>query len=451
MINRMFDSRTIVRIAPLLTLTIGSGLFIALTASGGADGPDFYEVRGVEPGEVVQLRSKPEQDAAKLGRVSAAETCLRNLGCEGGPTLHEFTTLSESELGAIRRERPRWCRVGLGIAEGWIQGRYLRESRVGCPQDRMGFDQSEAPNASLAKDSTYRGIAEGPVTLVDGVWEGEPYVSGGASRPSVVLVDGFHLVGDLSGDGSPEALVLLAENSGGSGTRSHLAVLGWGAEGAENLATSLVGDRVQIRSAWISHGRIEFDVVQAGPGDAACCPSQKARRTWSLGETGLRETSEEITGTLSIVDIAGVEWVLTRFAANEPAPAEPEVTLEIDDDRVIGSAGCNRYFAAIEEGPTPGDVKVGSPGSTRRACPGDIMALESRYLNRLGQVVKFGFSLGRLVLTWRGDDAMGSLFFEHRGRGRTAEDFGDGTGGPASELRPEARPEDAVGTVDAVK
>ncbi len=414
MINRMFDSRKIVRRALLLTLTIGTGLFIALTASGEADGPDFYEVRGVEPGEEVQLRSKPGQDAARLGWISAAETCLRNLGCEGGPTLHEFTTLSKSELEAIRHERPRWCRVGHGVAEGWIQGRYLRESRASCPQDRPASGRPEAPDASLAKDSTYRGIAEGPVTLVDGVWEGEPYVSGGASRPRVVLVDGFHLVGDLTGDGSAEAVFLLAENSGGSGARSHLAVLGWGPEGVENLATALVGDRVQIRSARISQRTIELDVVQAGPKDAACCPSQKARRTWSLGGASLKEISEEITGTLSLADIAGPEWVLTHFAANEPAPAEPGITLELQGDRVIGSGGCNRYFAAIEEGPTPGDVKLGPPGSTRRACPADIMALESRYLNTLGQVVKFGFSVGRLVLSWREDGVMGGILFSPR-------------------------------------
>jgi len=62
-----------------------------------------------------------------------------------------------------------------------------------------------------------------------------------------------------------------------------------------NLGTSLIGDRVQVRSMRLAEGRIELDVVQQGPEDAACCPTQKATRTWELRPDGLAEVSSELT------------------------------------------------------------------------------------------------------------------------------------------------------------
>jgi len=275
-----------------------------------------------------------------------------------------------------------------------------------------------AAEASISDDelrnATYQGIYDTPVTLDDGAWEGEPFVPGGALRPRLNLARGLRLADDLDGDGSEEAVVLLSESSGGSGTHGYLAVVGRRGEGLVNLGTGLVGDRVQIRSARISGRRIELDVVQAGPGDAACCPSQKATRAWALGADGLQEVASEITGTLSLADLAGVEWVLTHFGWKDPAPPEPAITLVFEGERIVGSSGCNRYFSGVEAGKAPGELKIGPVGSTRMACPEDQMALEDRYLKGLGRVVRFAFVTGRLVLTWSQEDATGSMLFAPR-------------------------------------
>jgi len=275
---------------------------------------------------------------------------------------------------------------------------------------------SAAPSAEELARTTYVGVYDEPVALEDGRWEGEPYAAGAASRPAVELVGDFRLTGDLNGDGSEEAVVLLAKSSGGSGTYNYLAVVGRDGKNPVNLGTAGIGDRVQVRSAGLADGRIELDVIQQGPGDAACCPSQKAKRTWALDDSGLTEVASEITGTLSIEDLGGPEWVLTHFGWDEPAPAEPEVTLVLEEGRIAGSGGCNRYFTVAAASEVPGNLTLGPVGSTMMACPEEIMALEGRYLKALESAVSFSFLAGKLVLSYRNDDAIGVLLFAPRER-----------------------------------
>lgn len=143
--------------------------------------------------------------------------------------------------------------------------------------------------ANELSGATYHGIEQDPVTLTDGIWEGEPYMEGAASRPRVGLADGFELRGDLNGDGRAETVVLLWQSSGGSGTFDYLAVMEYRNGEPENIATAPIGDRVKIRNARISDGVIELDVTQQGPGDAACCPTHQLARSWSLEQGQLRE------------------------------------------------------------------------------------------------------------------------------------------------------------------
>lgn len=251
--------------------------------------------------------------------------------------------------------------------------------------------------------------------LVDGRWEGEPFVEGGASRPAVYLARNVHLTGDLDGDGSDEAVVLLGESSGGTGEYIYLAVVERVDGRLSNRATALVGDRVQIRDAMIEDRRIVLEVLQAGPEDAMCCPGELASRVWEMGGKGVREILPATQhGRLSLSTIAGTEWVLRSWAWDEPAPLEPQVTLVFEDGRLAGSAGCNRYFAAAETGASPGDVSVGPAGSTRRACPDPIMAVEDRFLRQLGGVRKFGFMTAQLALTYESNGSRGTMLFARR-------------------------------------
>ncbi len=272
----------------------------------------------------------------------------------------------------------------------------------------------EAPSLEELATATYQGVGEETVTLVDGEWEGEPFVEGGASRPVVGLVEDFYLASDLNGNGNQEAVALLWTSSGGSGTFDYLAAMGRKGDQVVNLATAELGDRVKIRSYEIDGDQIVLEVVQAGPDDAACCPGQKMRRTWALNGDDLAEVSSKDLGRVSTADLEGVEWVLRRFAWDEPAPEEPEITLVFRDGMIGGSSGCNRFNSAVSEGDMPGDLSVGLIAGTRMACPDDIAALETRFLEALESVNQYSFMVGSLVLNWSREDVWNTMIFEPR-------------------------------------
>lgn len=269
-----------------------------------------------------------------------------------------------------------------------------------------------APTAVELANAVFPGILDQPIQLRDGRWEGKPFIEGGASRPSAGMVEDLILTGDFDGDGQGETAVVLWTSSGGSGTFDYLAVVGRQGGQLVQLGTAPIGDRVQIRSARVVADRIVLDVVQAGAGDAACCPTQKATRTWTLGTGGLSERAVEITGTLSLADLGGTAWVLRQLARDEPAPPEPEITLVFEGDRIAGTSGCNRYFAGIEEdSDLSGQISVGAIGSTRMACEDDVMALESRFLERLEAVSRYDFVAVKLALTWQTEESTDTMLF----------------------------------------
>jgi heat shock protein HslJ len=271
-----------------------------------------------------------------------------------------------------------------------------------------------SPTPEELATATYSGIEENPVMLSGGRWEGEPYAEGGASRPSVGLVKDFRLHGDLDGDGNDESVVLLWQSSGGSGTYSYVAVMSKKNDVVKNLTTAEIGDRVQVRSGRIEDRQIVLDVVQQGEGDAACCATQLASRSWSLANSQLTEGKAKITGTLSIEMLDGSEWVLTHLKQDEPLTEEAEVTLLFAGGQVSGKSACNRYSASVEQGDSPEDLKIGPAMGTRMACPGGLMGLEQQYLEALSQVTRFSFLAGKLVLNRGEDGGWSALFFAPR-------------------------------------
>ena len=142
----------------------------------------------------------------------------------------------------------------------------------------------QAPTLKELKNTSYSGIEglKGPVKLVDGRWKGKPYGKGSASRPAVSLVGDPRLIGDLDGAGTDDAVVLLNYAPGGTGQLLHLAVVARKKGKIQNVATALIGDRVQIRDVRIEQSRICVDVVQAGAKDAMCCPGEVTTLEWTL-------------------------------------------------------------------------------------------------------------------------------------------------------------------------
>ncbi len=271
-----------------------------------------------------------------------------------------------------------------------------------------------APMLQELKNAAYQGLedTEGPVTLKDGKWAGKPFVEGGASRLTVTLVGDFRLTGDLDGDGREEAVVLLAQDSGGSGTFYYLAVVARRNGKLENVATQGIGDRIGLRDARIKKGLLKLELVQAGPEDAACCPGQLLWRSWKLTAAGLEE--QPASGKperLTLDTVGGVTWVLRAWNYGQTAASTPDITLVYKDGRFTGFSGCNHYFAGARAGEMPGDVKVGPIGATRRACPGEETQAEARFQRQLAGVNRFGFMALQLALSYRDGDKHGVMLF----------------------------------------
>jgi heat shock protein HslJ len=259
-------------------------------------------------------------------------------------------------------------------------------------------------------DATIEGIYDEPIQLQAGRYEGEPFDPEGASRPTAGLAEDFLLTGDLDGDGVEEAVALLWETSGGSGTFTYLAVFAREGDGVVNSATAEIGD------ARINGHKVELDVIRAGAEDAACCPGEMATLAWSYdGDTLTLVDAGVEPSRLSVAALAGPEWVLKKFGWNEPAPTEPEITLLFEEGRIAGGSGCNRYMGQVTEGEMPGDLLVGLLAGTMMACPPEIMELEDRYRQDLEKVVKYGFLNRHLILTFEKDGGdIGTLFFAPR-------------------------------------
>jgi len=108
-------------------LVVAQLAMFAGEALGEADGPDYYRVRDVQVDDSLNIRAEPRPDAEQLGAIPPDGRCIRNLGCRGGLTLQEFTTLTQAQQAERLRANPRWCRIEYQGITGWVAARYLAE------------------------------------------------------------------------------------------------------------------------------------------------------------------------------------------------------------------------------------------------------------------------------------------------------------------------------------
>lgn len=274
---------------------------------------------------------------------------------------------------------------------------------------------ADTPTHEELSNAIYTNIEEdGPVTLIDGHWEGKSFSEGGATFPQVGMAEDFYLTGDLNGDGIDEAAVLLWQSSGGTGIFNYLIAADSKNDEISILGTAELGDRIQVRSGRIENGMIMLDVVQHAEGEPSCCPTELATRNWSLQDDRLEEGKPLLTGTFSLATLADTGWLLTQLKQDTALVQGAEVTLLFGDGQVSGKSACNRYTASIEQKKGSGELKIGSAVSTRMACPDSLMDVEQQYLQALSQVVGFHFLAGKLILNWQQDDQWYAMSFEPR-------------------------------------
>jgi len=130
-------------------------VFAASHVFSDADGPDYWEVTGVQTGHNLNIRQDASVSSEKIGKIPHDGTCIKNQGCIGGLTYSEYTSLSQVEKNKILKERPRWCQVEYQGQTGWVAGRYLKEGscnqKTGSPAhaDIISSWQGDYPTDKL--------------------------------------------------------------------------------------------------------------------------------------------------------------------------------------------------------------------------------------------------------------------------------------------------------------
>lgn len=145
-------------IAAAICLVASSGLQAA------ADGPDHFRIQGLAASKPIELLAEPRAGAAPVASVPANAQCLRNLGCQGGLSLQESTTLGEKEREKKSKDNPRWCKVEYQGKSGWVEGRHLAEGS--CPSTQAAGPPSETIRFPRgATSTTVKGQLKGYDTI----------------------------------------------------------------------------------------------------------------------------------------------------------------------------------------------------------------------------------------------------------------------------------------------
>ena len=132
------------------------------------------------------------------------------------------------------------------------------------------------------------------VQLVDGKFE--QGVFGGADFVSVNMTD-FVAAGDLNNDGVNEYAVLIAENYGGSGVFTFLAVFADVNGELVFQASTMVDDRPGLNALTIDNEEIFLDAVTHKLEDPMCCPTLRMTRHYRLVTTNQLEMTNYATFT----------------------------------------------------------------------------------------------------------------------------------------------------------
>jgi heat shock protein HslJ len=105
--------------------------------------------------------------------------------------------------------------------------------------------------------------------------------------------------------------------------------------------------------------------------------------------------------------MTGIEWRPTLLGADEIATDSGMFVLFAVDGSIKGNGGCNNFFGSLQT--TNGDLSVGELGSTRMACPANIMRNETAFLQALQDTTRFEMGENSLQLLGAGDVLLAAL------------------------------------------
>ncbi len=160
--------------------------------------------------------------------------------------------------------------------------------------------QPAAPTLAELRNATYRhlNLPGGTVTLTDGQY------TDAATGVTVRMTD-FYAIGDLTGDGVADAVVVLATETGGSGTFVSMVSVVRAETDLQPAGVVLLGDRVRIDELSIANRVISVAYLRQGPNDPMCCPTQSTSARYALRRGLLVPQVERAFGLLLPVQDGG--------------------------------------------------------------------------------------------------------------------------------------------------
>jgi hypothetical protein len=147
----------------------------------------------------------------------------------------------------------------------------------------------------ILKNASYNLPDFGSFRLINGKYEDR------VARKNVVWVDlpGTVVTGKV-GPYPNLTTSLLATNTGGSGSRQYLLLNNLTKSGHGVVASTNLGDRVQVKNISLNNGDIQVRLIEQGAGEPMCCGTQEAIRTYRLQRNGLKLMKSQILGQVPL-------------------------------------------------------------------------------------------------------------------------------------------------------
>lgn len=188
---------------------------------------------------------------------------------------------------ALARTKDGWIGFDPGVAQAANVGR-ARLRWFDTADGALNYDPAGCENTlplvlslEMLENGTYKVLGEFDVTLTDGIYtdtDFDPAQTGSSVHDTFMSTT--HGFGDLNNDGTEDAVIVLATNTGGSGTFVEIVLVLNNNGDPQPVSGYQVGDREPVHTLTIEDGILTTDVTVHADSDGMCCPSLE--ETWHL-------------------------------------------------------------------------------------------------------------------------------------------------------------------------
>ncbi|MCA9363205.1 META domain-containing protein [Candidatus Kaiserbacteria bacterium] len=300
--------------------------------------------------------------------------------------------------------------IALLLFVGWWYIAFQREG-VTVPNGADEAEQIDVIEATDPLNTTYDIDGEA-FALVDGLVQKS--IAPDSASKNTVRTFGEPAYGDIDGDGDDDAVLILVQDFGGSGTFYYVAVAVNDNGIYKGTDTILLGDRISPQNYSIFDGRAEVNYVVRQDGeDFSVPPSEGKTLHLQVHEPDLHLIEVEVDfpgeSNPELMTLSMKEWTWVKTTYNNDTELAPNQTdtfkLNFSEDTVAISTDCNSLSGNYTvEG---NQITFGPMMSTRMFCEG---SQEQEFAGMLMQVQSFFFtSKGELIFDLKFDS--GSVVF----------------------------------------